>query len=192
MKHARAHQAVNQDTEPATNAPSHPTGTPHSDAAARTTTGTRATQQRVSRRARQRAGGQAGEHQRRAQLHQQGKPQACGLGRGLQCGFTGIGSMLKPAGGEGRKLRGSQPVGCEPPPRGGGQGGGGLERHRQSERKKAAGPPLRREASRKRERGPTAPARGVGRYGGTRPSVCVGGWYRQDEKGPRGKVKRDP
>ena len=184
MKHARAHQAVNQDTEPATNAPSHPTGTPHSDAAARTTTGTRATQQRVSRRARQRAGGQAGEHQRRAQLHQQGKPQACGLGRGLQCGFTGIGSMLKPAGGEGRKLRGSQPVGCEPPLEEGGRGAAGWRGTGKANGKRRRVPPC---GGKRPERGKGVPRRPPA------ASVVMGVPVRQCVLvGGTGKMKRDP
>ena len=69
--------AVDQHTGPATNASSHPSATPHSNAAAWATTDTGDTA----------AGEQAGEHQRRAQLHQRGKTQACGLERGSWRGY---------------------------------------------------------------------------------------------------------
>ena len=42
--------------------------------------------------------------------------------------------------------------------------------------------------------GPTGPAGATGAQGSPGPAGPTGpvGWYRQDEKGPRGKVKRDP
>ena len=142
---------------------------------------TRAARQRVSRRA---GSGQAGEHQRRAQSHQQGKTQACGLGGGSHRGHIGHRVDVETGRWRGAKAQGGSDRSVSSRPAGSGQGGGRGSTPAKANGKRRWVPPW---GGYRPETGKGVPRRPA------RPSVVMGVPVRQCVLvGGTGKMKRDP